>query len=84
MYQKGHQTSARYAKGRSELFDDIKIKSNNTHLIIGKVLSVSKVELKNEKPTDLDFESLNGVNVSGLSDYYSVEKLSSLAYAKDK
>ena len=102
MYQKGHQTSARYAKGRSEfkevgltalyrsdincpfveesplhialeLFDDIKIKSNNTHLIIGKVLSVSKVEL-----------SLNGVNVSGLSDYYSVEKLSSLAYAKDK
>tara|TARA_B110000037_G_C17109314_1_gene501171 strand:+ start:2259 stop:2870 length:612 start_codon:yes stop_codon:yes gene_type:complete len=113
MYQKGHQTSARYAKGRSEfkevgltalyrsdincpfveesplhialeLFDDIKIKSNNTHLIIGRVLSVSKVELKNEKPTDLDFESLNGVNVSGLSDYYSVEKLSSLAYAKDK
>ena len=67
-----------------ELFDDIKIKSNNTHLIVGKVLSVSKLGIKNEKATDINFETLNGVNVSGLSDYYSLQKLSSLPYAKVK
>ena len=67
-----------------ELYDDVEIKSNNTRLIIGKVVSVSKLEFSDKRERKLDFEKLNGVNISGLSDYYTLHKIESLPYAKVK
>jgi hypothetical protein len=33
---------------------------------------------------EIDFEQLKGVNISGLSDYYTMTKIASLPYAKSK
>lgn len=65
-----------------ELTDDIEIKSNNTRLIIGKVLSISKSKSGHKGENSLDFEALKGINVSGLSEYYKLTKIASLPYAK--
>ncbi len=67
-----------------ELYDDVEIKSNNTRLVIGKVLSVSKREISDVSNLEIDFEELKGVNISGLSDYYAITKIASLPYAKSK
>ena len=67
-----------------ELYDDVEIKSNNTRLVIGKVLSVSKKEISDMSNSEIDFEQLKAVNISGLSDYYTMTKIASLPYAKSK
>jgi flavin reductase (DIM6/NTAB) family NADH-FMN oxidoreductase RutF len=67
-----------------ELFDDVEIKSNNTRLIVGKVLSVSKPKILDKSEGALNFQELKGVNISGLSDYYTLKKVKTLNYAKPK
>lgn len=67
-----------------ELYDDVEIKSNKTRLIIGKVLSVSKSKILDQAKGALNFQELKSVNVSGLSDYYTLKKVKTLNYAKTK
>lgn len=64
-----------------ELHDDLEIKSNKTRLIIGKVISVS-IPKTDENINGINFQELKSVNVSGLSDYYTLIKVKSLHYAK--
>lgn len=67
-----------------ELHDDVEIKSNKTRLIIGKVISVSQPESLDENKYRLNFQVLKGMNISGLTDYYTLTKVKSLNYAKPK
>lgn len=67
-----------------ELFDDVEIKSNNTRLIVGKVLSVTKPKILDKAEGALNFQELKSVNISGLSDYYTLKKVKTLNYAKTK
>tara|TARA_B100001059_G_C17747215_1_gene535040 strand:+ start:547 stop:1167 length:621 start_codon:yes stop_codon:yes gene_type:complete len=64
-----------------ELHDDLEIKSNKTRLIIGKVISVS-IPKTDKNINGINFQELKSVNVSGLSDYYTLTKVKSLHYAK--
>ena len=65
-----------------ELDDDIEIKSNQTRLIIGKVISISIPRTLDKNKYRLDFQELKSMSISGLSDYYKLTKVKSLNYAK--
>ena len=67
-----------------ELHEDIEIKSNKTRLIVGKVISISSLDSLAENKFELDFQKLKSIRISGLSDYYTLNKLKSLNYAKPK
>ena len=67
-----------------ELLEDIEIKSNKTRLIVGKVITISILDSSTENKSELNFQELKSVNISGLSDYYTLNKLKSLNYAKPK
>tara|TARA_B100001287_G_scaffold266935_1_gene261436 strand:- start:3337 stop:3954 length:618 start_codon:yes stop_codon:yes gene_type:complete len=65
-----------------ELHEDIEIKSNKTRLIVGKVIAISIPDLCTENKPEMDFQKLKSINIAGLSDYYTLNKLKSLNYAK--
>lgn len=62
--------------------EEIPIKSNNTILIIGKVMELMLNEDYLTESYLLDLSKTQNISVQGLETYYRSEKISELAYAK--
>ena len=61
----------------------IDIEENGTHIIVGKIVSVSVPEEAIQASGDIDMTSLQSVGVTGLNTYHKIQFLGSLPYAKD-
>ena len=64
--------------------EEIKIKSNNTILIVGEVLSIIIKPDSIVEDGSLNFEKLNSVCISGLDTYYKTQKIAKYPYARKK
>ena len=64
--------------------EEIKIKSNNTILIVGEVINIIVKPNSVEEDGSLDFEKLNSVCISGLDTYYKTQKIVKYPYARKK
>ena len=62
--------------------EEIKIKSNNTILIIGEVINIITSEIYIKKDGSLNFDKLDTVCISGLDTYYNTSEISKYPYAR--
>ena len=67
-----------------KFIEEIKIKSNNTILIVGEVHNIIIKPNSVEEDGSLDFEKLNSVCISGLDTYYRTKKIIKYPYARKK
>lgn len=64
------------------LKEHIQIKSNNTEMLIGEVVSIHTSEQAIMPDGYLDLESIDLVTISGLDSYHVTQRLDRLSYAK--
>ena len=65
-----------------KLVEEITINSNNTILIVGRVIKIKTRNELIEEDGSLKFEELDTVCISGLDSYYSTKKIAKYPYAK--
>lgn len=65
-----------------ELVDDILIKANRTHLIIGKIKHLILPEKALDEEGNIQLEVSNSIGIGGLNSYYSLNKIDQFPYAK--
>lgn len=64
--------------------EEIKIRSNDTILIVGEIINIMIKQDSVAEDGSLDFEKLNSVCISGLDTYYKAQKIVKYPYAKKK
>ena len=67
-----------------KFIEEIKIKSNDTILIVGEIINIIIKQDSVLEDGSLDFEKLNSVCISGLDTYYKTQKIAKYPYAKKK
>jgi len=65
-----------------QLVDEIKLKINGTHLVIGEIVEVYAEKESLNEDGYIDVEQLNTVCLSGLDSYHQTNKITRLPYAK--
>ena len=67
-----------------KFIEEVKIKSNDTILIVGEIINVMIKQDSVAEDGSLDFEKLNSVCISGLDTYYKTQKIVKYPYARKK
>ncbi|MEA1785177.1 flavin reductase [Arenibacter sp. GZD96] len=65
-----------------QFIEALKIKQNNTLLIIGEIVYLEMPDTAFDDEDDLNLATLSSVGVSGLNTYYEVKKLARFPYAR--